>query len=268
MTPSFPVLGTAHAIVLDGADARRFAQAQFSGDVDALQPGRWQWNAWLTAQGRISALMHLADLGDGRLLAVLRGGDADAIRQGLARYLFRLRVDVSLQTVTACAGGPVPAGTVEQKPDVLVLGHGMRSLRLATHQESPPDVEARDCWRLVDIRQGWPTLPLGDPEFLPPALDLERLGAVAFDKGCYPGQEIAARLHYRGGHKWRLARLRGGAPLPLGKTPDESSASPAWVLDAVGADGQIEALAVVHVDASSKINLLKHIYDVESGFDA
>ena len=268
MTPAFPVLGTAHALVLEGADARRFAQAQFSGDVDALQPGRWQWNAWLTPQGRISALMHLADAGDGRLLAVLRGGDPDAIRQGLARYLFRMRADVGLQTFTACAGGPVPAGTVEQKPDALVLGHGMRSLRLTPHPESPPDAEARDRWRLADIRQGWPTLPVGDPEFLPPALDLERLGAVAFDKGCYPGQEIAARLHYRGGHKWRLARLHGRAPLPPGKTPDDPSASAAWVLDAVATEGRIEALAVVHIDTTSEINLLGNTYDVESGFDA
>lgn len=265
---SFPILGSVQCIAMQGADARRFAQAQFSGDVDALLPGHWQWNAWLSPQGRVQALMHLADPGDGRLLAVLRGGDAETIHAALARYRFRLRVALAVETFSARCGAPVPDGSVEEESDSIVLGYGNRSLRLAPLSDAPPDADARERWRLADVRAGWPTLPSGETAFLPPALGLERLGAVAFDKGCYPGQEIVARLHYRGGHKWRLCRLRGAAPLPLGQIRDAAGSTGTWILDAVQVEGGIEALAVAHVDTSSRISLLGNLYAAESTFDA
>ena len=46
-----------HAVLaLAGRDAAKFAQAQFMGDVDALAPGHWHWNGWLTPKGRVLAL--------------------------------------------------------------------------------------------------------------------------------------------------------------------------------------------------------------------
>src|SRR6185437_7237006 len=133
MAHAFPLIDTAHCIALEGADARRFAQAQFSGDVSALLPGHWQWNAWLTAQGRVHALMHLVDAADGRLLAVLRGsGDAET-----------LRAAVTVETFTACSGDPVPTGTDKREADAFVLGYGNRSLRLGTLSGGPPDTDAQ-----------------------------------------------------------------------------------------------------------------------------
>jgi hypothetical protein len=268
MTSDFPAIGTVHCIALEGADARRFAQAQFSGDVDALRPGHWQWNAWLDAQGRVQALMHLADLGDARLLAVLRGGDAETIRAALARYLFRLRVSLAIESFTAQGGDPLPEGVARREEGAIVLGQGTRSLLLAALSASAsPDPDAQRRWHLEDIHRGWPTLPDGEPEFLPPALGLERLGAVAFDKGCYPGQEIAARLHYRGGHKWRLCRLRGPVPLPVGELRDGAGSTVARVLDIASAGDGFEALAMLRVGTPNEISLLGSIYAVESTFD-
>ena len=269
MTSDFPAIGTVHCLALEGADARQFAQAQFSGDIDALQPGHWQWNAWLDSQGRVHALMHLADLGDGRLLGVLRGGNAETIRAALVRYLFRLRVSVATASFTAQCGDPLSEGVARQENGVIVLGHGIRSLWLAPPSASaPPDLEAQRRWRLDDIRRGWPTLPDGQPEFLPPALGLERLGAVAFDKGCYPGQEIVARLRYRGGHKWHLCRLRGSVPLPVGEVRDAAGSAVAQVLDIAKAENGFEALTVLRIGVSREITLLGSIYAVESTFDA
>lgn len=268
MTPDLSAIGTAQGIVLEGADARRFAQAQFSGDVDALRAGHWQWNAWLDAQGRVQALMHLADIGDGRLLAVLRGGDAEAIRAALARYLLRLRVSLAVESFAAQRGDPLPEGVARREGGAIALGQGARSLRLCPPSAgTSPDPDVHRRWRLDDIRRGWPTLPGGAPEFLPPALGLERLGAVALDKGCYPGQEIVARLHYRGGHKWHLARLRGPVLLPIGEIGGAAQATAARVLDAVPAEDAFEALAVLRTEGPSKINLLERIHQVESTFD-
>jgi folate-binding protein YgfZ len=53
--------------------------------------------------------------------------------------------------------------------------------------------------------------------FVPQMVNYELIGGVSFKKGCYPGQEIVARMHYRGGLKKRmaLAHIAGpGAPAP------------------------------------------------------
>ncbi|MFI4968793.1 MAG: folate-binding protein, partial [Lysobacterales bacterium] len=77
------------------------------------------------------------------------------------------------------------------------------------------DPLALDRWRLADIEAGLPLLAASlAGEFVAQALDLERLDAIRFDKGCYPGQEIAARLHFRGGNKRRLCRLVVAGEMP------------------------------------------------------
>lgn len=255
-----------HGIAIAGDDARHFAQAQFAGDVQALAPRRWQWNAWLDASGRVQALMHLVDPGDGTLLAVLRGGDAARIQAALARYLLRARATLTARTFTGHAGAPVEMGVAEHARSGFTLGFGERGLRLdATATDIDP--RASTAWRLADIRAGWPTLPADATRLLPPALGLERLGAIAFDKGCYPGQEIAARLHYRGGHKLRLVHIRGAAPLAVGAIGSPGGATAGYVLDAVASDGRTDALVVVPHATASIINILDVEYDVVSRFE-
>lgn len=268
MTSLHPALGEIACIALEGIDARRFAQAQFSGDVEVLAPGQWQWNAWLTAQGRVRALMHLAAIGDDRLLLVLRGGDAMAIHANLSRYVLRMDARLTLRHHPAFAGDTAAAGAAWIETDgAVVLGYGARSLRLSPAAVMPADPTTLHDWALQDIRAGWPTLPTGDSDFLPPALGLEHLGGVAFKKGCYPGQEIAARLHFRGGHKNRLHHLRGAQALPLGQFRDADHGGVSVLATAVVHDAS-EALVVMPVTQSMNINILGYNYDVVSIFDA
>jgi folate-binding protein YgfZ len=265
---SHTVLPEVHCIAIEGPDARRFAQAQFSGDVGSLREGRWQWNAWLDARGRVQALMHLACMGDDRLLAILRGGDAEKLRADLSRYLLRSKATVMARVFSGIACDAVPTGQVAADAQgSIVFGYGDRSLRLM-QPGADADPQAANAWRLADIRAGWPTLPAGAPVFLPPALGLERLGAVSFEKGCYPGQEIVARLHYRGGHKFGLAHLRGPNKLESGNAFDADDLGPVSVLDCVGVNGSAEVLAVVPKSDSSTISILDRLFDVISRYDA
>lgn len=238
--------GSAQCIEISGADAVAFAQAQLAGDLRTLQAGHWQWNAWLDAKGGVRALMHLADLGDGRLLALLRGGDAQSLCVALKRYVLRAKVSLEVSDDWHRRAGPgLPMGTIVREPDAIGFGYGDRTLwlkRNGRYTGAAPAIE--EVLRLADIQHGWPTLPPGDHVFLPPALGLEHLGAVSFGKGCYPGQEIAARLHYRGGHKLRLCHVRSSAPLAPGQPP--APAQPrATVLDAAMTPDGCEALAVL-----------------------
>lgn len=255
-------------ILLEGPDARRFAQAQFAGNVDALVPGRWQWNAWLNAQGRVRLLMHLVDLGDDRLLVVPRSGNVEAICSELARYRLRSRATLTLTALTGCTGGPLPLGTVTLGQAEWTLGYGERSLQLIPAVTAAIDQAAAANWRLADIRAGWPSLPTGDARFLPPALGLARLGATAFDKGCYPGQEIVARLHYRGGHKLRLHHIRGAAQPPLGQALESAEGMRVWALDCAPAENVVEALIVAPENIPSQFSVMQNTFDIVSTFDA
>lgn len=265
---SHTVLPEVPCIAIEGPDARRFTQAQFSGDVEPLKEGRWQWNAWLDARGRVQALMHFACMDDDRFLAILRGGDAEKLRANLARYLLRAKASVIKRVFSGVAGEAAPAGQViAEAQGAIVFGCGDRSLRLV-QPGADANPQAANAWRLTDVRAGWPTLPAGDALFLPPALGLERLGAVSLDKGCYPGQEIVARLHYRGGHKFSLCHVRGPAWLEPGTRLGSEDADPVWVLDCAMADGTFEALVVAHKSSFKLISILDNQYDVISRYDA
>lgn len=210
---------------ISGADALAFAQAQFSSDVTALGIGRWQWSAWLNAQGRVRAFFHLLRLADDKLWLLLRGGDASRLRDALVRYVLRakvvLRVVDGMRTLVAHNQADIPdtplspgAGIVSIGNDRLCFalpGKPSRWLLLApsTQTLAADDSEtARTRERLADIDAGLITLdPALEEKLLPQWLGFDALGATSVRKGCYPGQEVVARLHFKGGSKRALYRI-------------------------------------------------------------
>jgi folate-binding protein YgfZ len=68
-------------------------------------------------------------------------------------------------------------------------------------------------WSWLDIMAGLPTvLPETSEAFVPQMANLEILGGVNFKKGCYPGQEIVARMQYLGRLKQRMFRAHVDSP--------------------------------------------------------
>jgi folate-binding protein YgfZ len=202
---------TTRTITLSGPDAAAFADAQFSSDVSALAAGRWQWSAWLDPKGRVRVFLQIARLGDDRYVAVPRGGDAPAGAADLKRFVFRSKVRIDISDELHVSDGAAEVeGDARDDDGMLILGEGDASLRIG-------DEAGDDAWIARHIAKGYAWLPdeaLGN--LLPPALSMERLAAVAFDKGCFPGQEIAARLHFLGGHKRHLRTLRSDVALREG----------------------------------------------------
>ncbi len=200
-----------------GSGAAAFLQAQLASDVDALTPGRWQWSAWLDAQGRVRAVLQLARMEADRFLALPRGGDAAVLAQSLARYVLRAPLRIEVRETVLRAAPALPLHTCTREDDALYFGmggHAWLALPSAAATAAADDRRTAEAWR-AEIDAGWAWLPATALDaLLPPALGLEHLRAVVFDKGCYPGQEIAARLHYRGGHKRHLVTL-AGAPAAI-----------------------------------------------------
>jgi folate-binding protein YgfZ len=245
-SPAHSAKTFAQTLILEGSDALSFASAQFSSDVHAVAVGTWQWSAWLDARGRVRVFFQLARLDEHRLLLLLRGGDAETIAEALRRFVFRSRLSIQAQPPRSLIDGPaLEAGHVHTDGNHIALGAGEYSLRIVD-TSSDTSSDAAQQWRLAEICNGHPWLPdAALDSLLPPALSMERLGAVSFSKGCFPGQEITARLHFRGGHKHHLHRV----VLSQSAAPGSAIATPSGVcgivLDSVADGEHFSALAVI-----------------------
>ncbi|TLY49027.1 MAG: folate-binding protein YgfZ, partial [Gammaproteobacteria bacterium] len=213
-------------IEISGTDAVAFAHAQFSSDVTALGIGQWQWSAWLNAQGRVRAFFHLLRIADDKLWLCLRGGDAQRLRDALVRYVLRAKVNLriveDMQAFAAHDQADLPDTPLAADKNSVTIGGGRLSLALPgmpsrwlllapSAQMLAADASdvARERARRTDIDAGlvWLDSAL-DEKLLPQWLGFDALGATSVRKGCYPGQEVVARLHFKGGSKRTLYRLR------------------------------------------------------------
>ncbi|NBB93582.1 MAG: hypothetical protein GVY32_10490 [Gammaproteobacteria bacterium] len=192
------------ALEIQGPDAHAYANAQFTVSVETLSEISWAPLAWCDPKGRVLTIM-MARASENSVELVLPAVQAGEIGERLGRFTIGRRASVS---------PPVDvAGSFAPDPDMPTLSFdGSRGMRpgLAVNTDS----DARERWRRLDLCRGLPWLePASSGKHLPQWLGLDALGALAFDKGCYPGQEVIARLHYRGSVKYRLWGLRIDAPI-------------------------------------------------------
>jgi folate-binding protein YgfZ len=264
--PPLVPLDRAELIEISGADAIAFAHAQFASDVAGLEVDAWQWSAWLNAQGRTRAVFALLRIAD-HLLVWLPLGGATKMRDALARFVLRAKVGVALRDGwSLCRSDKGTEGFASGRRLAEYAGGyaftqpgpSSRVAWLGPARDVPVDALAREAWRLADIAAGLPWLSEATgEEFVPQALDLGRLDAVRFDKGCYPGQEIAARLHFKGGNKHRLHRISliGEGDAMPGLRIESTNGNAGTVLYSACSDnGTREALAVLS-DASKSLPL-------------
>jgi len=239
----------ASLLTLDGPDAAAFAQAQFSSDVSGLAPGQWQWSAWLDAKGRCRAFLQLARPATDRFTALLRGGDAAAMAEDLKRFVFRAKVRIVCTGDMTVIDGPALADgfiTVDEDAGI-TYGGGTRSWRVVNTASTHAADHATRHWIDHDIDAGFAWLPdAAIGELLPQSLSFERLGAVNFNKGCFPGQEIVARMHYRGAGKQHLHTARFDAIASPGATLRRNSAAIGMLLNAHALDGATKALVILN----------------------
>ena len=126
--------------------------------------------------------------------------------------------------------------------------------------EAPPlagcTAADREVWRLLDIADGAAQVYAAtSEEFVAQMLNLDALDGIAFDKGCYTGQEVIARAHYRGRVKRRLQRFLSRGPVAkpaIGESGQLADGRTFKVVEAVRlADGRCEFLAVAPIVAGA-----------------
>jgi len=248
---------------LTGADTHAFLQGQLSADVGRLTHQHSQLASLNSAQGRVQAVLRLVADGEDVLLvlpAELRARVAERLR----RYVLRAQVKVDAEPADwACywSSGTASAAGIEppaESAGAASANAGRIAIRVAAHEDrwlllAPPgqaEPASRDgsaAWRLAEIRAGHPQVYAPTWEtFVAQMLNLDALDAVSFAKGCYIGQEIIARAHYRGAVKRRMVRLRvaGAAPAP-GTRILAGDAHAGEVVYGEVADAGAECLAVI-----------------------
>ena len=229
-----------------GPDAARFLHGQLSADVENLPSGASRFAGLHNPQGRAVALLMLARISPEDIFAVLPRELMKDVGALLQKFVFRskVRIEESSLHVIGAAAGADPYGSY-------AFAWGNRQLLLAPRDlERTTDTHA---WNLDDVRQGLPQVYAATREqFVAQMLNLDLLGAVSFDKGCYTGQEVIARAHYRGRVKRRLQRWLNASGTAL--RPGDSARGPdgralTVVRVAQGESGQ-EILAVGAFDAA------------------
>jgi folate-binding protein YgfZ len=222
---ALPDLGV---IAVRGPEARKFLNGQLSQDALALHAERVELAGLHNAQGRVLAVLRLVPIGSEDVLCVL---PRELIAETLAvlrRFLLRAKARLSDESAQWCLEGlpgdatlPSAVGAARAEGDTTLWRHASdgRVLRLrpVAGVTMPEDTHpAAAAWRLADIAAGLPQVTAATRgEFVAQMLNLDLLGGISFTKGCYTGQEVIARAHYRGRVKRRAQRFRTASPEPL-----------------------------------------------------
>ena len=257
-----------------GDDARSFLHAQLTNDIEGLAADRARHAGWCSAKGRLLASFLVVPHENGYLLQ-LACDLAPGVAKRLAMFVLRAKVkigDASAAWVQFGVWGPgaeaslasvgieAPGedlGVARRGSLLAVRASAQRYLLIAPQAERArlaalPGSGDATGWTLEEIRAGLPLVTQAtQDQFVPQMVNYERFGAVDFQKGCYPGQEVVARAQYRGQVKRRMVRVRAPMPLQAGQDlysdelPGQSSGT---VVNAAGD----EALAVVQISALDK----------------
>ncbi len=219
-TNGVATLGHWGVIRARGGDAARFLHGQLTNDVLTLDRHRAMLAGFCSAKGRLQASFVVwRGEGDEFLLAC----SADLLAPTLKRLsMFVLRAQCKLGDATAelplrglagdAAAALIGDSTVWQRSDTAArtlirlpdaAGH-RRALLVGAPPENTPAIPL-DTWRWLEVTSGVPTIEAATVEqFVPQMINLELVGGVDFQKGCYPGQEVVARSQYRGTLKRRM----------------------------------------------------------------
>ena len=273
-------------IEVTGKDAFAFLHGQIAGDLNDLDHRGWMFSAWCQANGRVICTFILFRKNHAFFL-LLPAAMKDKVIRRLSRFVLRSQVGIrdatadhimmGLQDINIrntdlfgsckCTGkmlaaetcnvlelwGPLPRSIVICRQDNLHLM--MEKIHMLCKPGEPAG------WGLLDIETGipWITEPTSE-SFLPQMLNLEEMQGLSYGKGCYPGQEVIARLHYRGALTRKLFLGTGGRPgasIPVPGTGLEQPDTGTRIGDVIDAER--------HPDGSIRLLAVAGLSEVESG---
>ncbi len=277
----------AGVFTVDGPDAEIFLQAQLTNDISALDTRHWQRTAYCNPKGRVIAIMEIARH-NGGFWVITHADLLEPLIRRLSMYILRAKVELKTLDGFKSIGiygdglacvirncwpnlentGPgiiwqdeVLIRRIEGRQTRLMLtGRADKIHSLSDALEEVFTSAGTDAWRREGILDGVPRINgITTEQFIPQALNLDLIDGVSFNKGCYPGQEIVARVHFLGKTKQRmyLAYISGdhlvNAGDPVYRDGQEQRAG--TVIDTVRGETGYDALISVPVDSKESYRL-------------
>jgi tRNA-modifying protein YgfZ len=257
------------ALSVRGPEAREFLQRQLSSDLDEVSGTQGQFSGWHDPKGRVLAFFRILPAPDGFRL-VMHAALVESIARRLRLYVLRARVEIepAPAVLGLAADGDAPASLgetlLESGPLAAFSSPAFSTLRLPGQAgwlvvgdpglPAATDAGAEAAWQRAELEAGLPEVyPATSGAFVAQMINLDRLGAVSFTKGCFPGQEIVARAHHLGRVKRRARLFRAPGPAPA---PGESLAdSRGTVVRTADSDDGCLLLAVVPEDFAGPLSL-------------
>jgi len=223
-------------ISVEGNDVQKFLQGQLTCDMRDITPEKPGMGAYCNLKGRIRALFRIF-IRDNTYYLLLPKNVLPNTISHLKKYALFSKITVKdASTTFQCLGichysssaNRSNLTSLLENPNCTVLTVSSEQDIVIFPAEHPLPIHVSnintvqwvdfEVWKLLDIRNGIPQVWLETVEqFLPHDLNLPQLGAVSFTKGCYCGQEIIARMEYRGKLKRHLQHiiLPSATDLPL-----------------------------------------------------
>ncbi|WP_321342513.1 folate-binding protein YgfZ [Breoghania sp.] len=237
---------------ISGEGAEHFLQGLITCDVEHLADFEGRYGALLTPQGKILFDFLLTRQGDTFLFDLPAPLLADFIKR---MTLYKLRAKVEIENLSETHRVFVLWGDAAQAlsgagsfADPRHVGLGIRLIQ-PTGDTLPDGFESgtEDDWQAHRITLG---IPGGGLDFeygqaFPHDADVDQLSGIAFDKGCYVGQEVVSRMRHRGTARKRIVRVTGRAELPAAGTAITAGGKPAGTL---GSHAGSVGLALVRID--------------------
>ncbi|HXL71959.1 MAG TPA: hypothetical protein VN935_12045 [Rhizomicrobium sp.] len=201
-------------IALEGGEAREFLQGLITNDVGLLAPGRGLYAALLTPQGKILFDFLVAE-GDGALLLDCAADHAEGLLKRLTMYRLRAKIGIALRpqlsVYAGLSGRPAERAVSFSDPRLATLG--LRSIGAVA--EMPDFLEGPAAYHAERVGLGVPEGgDFGSDKIFALDAGLDELHGVSFDKGCYVGQELTARMKHRGTARKRILGLKAESALP------------------------------------------------------
>ena len=233
MIPACIPLSHRGVLALSGEDVHGFLQGLLSNDIEPVRNGKAVYAALLTPQGKFLHDVFALER-EGTVYLDCEADRLDDLAKRLKRY--RLRAKIAIEdaskawTVEAVPHGAAHFGLSEAGPgqtarcgggiayiDPRDGGFGVRLMRPADEPNGLPEGDFADYedlrYRLA-APDGSRDMPVGQAFLL--ESNFERLNGVDWEKGCYVGQEVTARTHYRGAVRRQLTPVALDGPVAPG----------------------------------------------------
>jgi folate-binding protein YgfZ len=269
-------------IAFRGEDTASFLQGQLTNDIRALHADTAQWNGYCSPKGRLLGNFLMWRQGEDYCLQ-LSGDILPGVLKRLSMFILRAKVqarDASDETARLVVAGPQAQVAVNAAmgamPDaamraatgeagqVIRVGDDKFVLSIAPERaaavwqilcQSATPVGA-PVWDWLRLNAGIPMIVAATQEqFVPQMVNLEAIGGVSFQKGCYPGQEIVARSQYLGKLKRRMFLAHVDAEAAPGDSlysADMDGQATGTVVNAAPApSGGFDLLAVAQIESAN-----------------